>query len=149
MLTFEIEPDADLRVLRVYFRGVVKPEVMQAAAERSATLIAQMGPGFIAIVDLSGLDEMSIDCVPCITRLMDLFRRAGVSRVLRVIPDASKDIGFTLLSHTHYRGKVPFETLASCDEAALALDALVPRPEVGGRQRPRPQIAPLNPSNAV
>jgi hypothetical protein len=46
-----------------------------------------------------------------------------VVRVLRIIPDPSKDIGFTLLSHTHYRGKVPFVTLTSAAEAETALAA--------------------------
>lgn len=121
MPPFEIEADAGRRVLRTYFRGIVTAQAFETVADRSASLIAQMKPGFIVVADLSALDRMELDCVPHITRLMDLFRRAGVGRVVRVIPDASKDIGFTLLSHTHYRGKVPFETLASLADAESAL----------------------------
>jgi hypothetical protein len=121
MQAFEIEADAERRVLHTNFRGVVTPRELAAAAERSAALIAQMQPGFTVVADLSELESMDLDCVPYITRMMDLFRRAQVGRVLRIIPDASKDIGFTLLSHTHYRGQVPFETLRSMDEARLAL----------------------------
>lgn len=80
-----------------------------------------MKPGFTIVADLSDLQRMDLDCVPHITRLMDLFRRAYVARVMRVIPEASKDIGFTLLSHTHYRGRVPVETRTSPAEAENAL----------------------------
>ena len=121
MRTFEIEADPERQILRTHFRGVVTSAGLQACAERSASLIARMKPGFIVVADLSELEEMELDCVPHITRLMDLFRRAGVKRVIRVIPDASKDIGFTLLSHTHYRGQVPFETLKSMAEVQSAL----------------------------
>ena len=121
MPPFEIEADVDRTILRMRFRGNVTPQALQAAAEWSASVIAQMKAGFIVVADLTHLEQMDLDCVPHVTRLMDLFRQAGVGRVMRVIPDASKDIGFTILSHTHYRGRVPFETLASLSEAEAAL----------------------------
>ena len=121
MHPFEIEADADLRTLRLHFRATVTAQTLQEAADRSAALIAAMKPGFIVVADLSELHEMELDCVPHITRMMDQFRRANVGRVIRIIPDESKDIGFTLLSHTHYRGAVPFETVATRSEAQAAL----------------------------
>jgi hypothetical protein len=122
MQTFEIEVDPQRQILRAHFRGVVSPAALAAGAQRSAELIAQMRPGFIVVADLSELERMDdLDCVPHITRLMDLYRAAGVARVVRVIPDPNKDIGFTLLSLTHYRGKVPFETVESVAEAERAL----------------------------
>lgn len=123
MQTFEIEADSERRILRIRFRGVVTAEEMRAAAGENARLIAGMKPGFSVISDLSELERMDLDCVSHITRLMDLFREAGVARVLRIIPDANKDIGFTLLSHTHYRGEVPFETMATLAEAETAVGA--------------------------
>lgn len=122
-MPFEMEADRERRIFRMRFRGVVTARVLQATAERSASLISQMQPGFIVVADLSDLEQMDLDCVPHITRLMDLFRGARVGRVVRVIPDPAKDIGFTLLSHTHYRGQVPFETLASLADAEMALIA--------------------------
>jgi anti-anti-sigma regulatory factor len=118
---FEIAVDEDGQVLRTHFRGVVMPFDLAAKSAQIAALIARLKPGFTVIADLSALERMDLDCVEHIARLMDLFRRAGVGRVLRVIPDADKDIGFTLLSHTHYRGKVPFRTVQSPDEAEAAL----------------------------
>lgn len=121
MPPFEIEADLERGVFRVQFRGLVTGQDLQANAARSASLIAEMKAGFIVVADLSALERMDLDCVPHITRLMDLFLQAGVGRVIRVIPDDDKDIGFTLLSHTHYRGQVPFETVSSTAEAEAAL----------------------------
>src|SRR6187455_1624639 len=104
MQPFEIVADIEKGVLRTYFRGVVTAEVLQSAAEQSAQVVAQMTPGFTVVADLTQLERMELECVPHVTRQMDLFMRAGVGRVVRIIPDGSKDIGFTLLSHTHYRG---------------------------------------------
>lgn len=121
MDVFEIEADVDRQILRTYFRGVVTSQALHVLSERSAAQIAGMKPGFTVLADLSDLEQMELDCVPHITRLMDLFRQAGVGRVVRVIPDRSKDIGFTLLSHTHYRGAVPVETVASRAEVEQRL----------------------------
>jgi hypothetical protein len=123
MQTFEIEADAERRILRTYFRGLVAAADLAAAADRSSRIIEQMAPGFTVVADLSALEKMDLDCVPHLTRLMDEFRRARVGRVLRIIPDPNKDIGFTLLSHTHYRGEVPFSTLTSVAEAQMELAA--------------------------
>jgi hypothetical protein len=124
MQPFEIAAGADRQILRIVFRGVVRAESLAAHAQLSAEVIAAMSPGFTAVADLSGLEQMELDCVPHITRLMELFKRAGVGRVFRLIPDADKDIGFTLLSHTHYRGKVPFRTFATALELETALQQL-------------------------
>lgn len=121
MHSFEIMAEVDRRILRTVFRGVVTPEALAGHAQRSAELIAAMAPGFIVVADLSELVEMELNCVPHITRLMDLFRAAGVARVVRFIPDPDKDIGFTLLSHTHYRGRVPFQTVRTARELEAAL----------------------------
>lgn len=100
---------------------MVTAEALAAQAQRSAEIIAAMLPGFIVVADLSAIEEMELNCVPHITRLMDLFQRAGVARVVRLIPDPNKDIGFTLLSHTHYRGRVPFQTVGTVHELEAAL----------------------------
>lgn len=121
MRPFEIVSDDERKVLRTVFRGVVTAEALAAQVQQSAELIAAMPPGFVVVTDLSEVEEMELDCVPHITRLMDLFQRAGVARVVRFIPDPGKDIGFTLLSHTHYRGRVPFQTVGTAHELEAAL----------------------------
>lgn len=80
-----------------------------------------MGPGFIVVTDLADLERMELDCVPHVTRLMDRFVAGGVNKVVRVIPDPDKDIGFNLLSMTHYRGRIPVVTYRTREEAEAAL----------------------------
>jgi hypothetical protein len=119
----QIEFDASRRVLWVRFDGMVTPAAMQAAVPGYEKLVATLQPGFTALVDLTDLAAMDIDCVPYVTHLMDLLLQAGVSRVVRIIPDDSKDIGFNLLSLTHYRGRIQIQTLSSRAEAAQTMGA--------------------------
>lgn len=81
-----------------------------------------MKPGFTVVTDLTELERMEPDCVPHLTKLMDLFLAAGVAKVVRVIPDPKRDIGFNLLSLTHYRGRVSIATFGTRAEAEVALE---------------------------
>lgn len=121
MPPFEMVADTERSILRTYFRGVVTAEALAVEVHRAEKVILAMRPGFTVAADLSALEEMDLDCVPHLARLMDAFQQAGVARVVRLIPDGSKDIGFTLLSHTHYRGRVPFRTVANVEELNDAL----------------------------
>ena len=80
-----------------------------------------MKPGFTVVTDLTELERMDLDCLPHLTKLMDLFLAAGVAKVVRVIPDPKKDIGFNLLSITRYRGRVPIATFGTRADADTAL----------------------------
>jgi hypothetical protein len=77
----------------------------------------QMRTGFTVLVDLSGLENMALDCVPYLSKIMDLCKAQGVGLVVRVIPDPTKDIGLNILSLIHYRGKV---RIVTCDTLAEA-----------------------------
>jgi hypothetical protein len=106
----EITVDAALNVITVRFRGLVSPQDMKIAAEQASVPFGQLRRGFTLITDLTDLSTMDLECVPYLTRLMDLSLAAGVGGVARIIPDPDKDIGFGLLSLTHYRGRVPIAT---------------------------------------
>ncbi len=116
MDAFAIETNADTNVLCLQFRNLVSAHSMAAQIAVAEAQVAQLHPGFTVIVDLTELESMELDCVPHVTRLMDLFLAAEIGQVIRIIPDASKDIGFTLLSLTHYRGRVPIKTISSRTE---------------------------------
>jgi hypothetical protein len=45
---------------------------------------------------------MDPDCATELGHAMDLFDQQGVSLIIRIIPDASKDIGLNILSVFHY-----------------------------------------------
>jgi hypothetical protein len=121
MQVFEIEAQSATNRLWIHFRGRVSPQSLAEKSAEAEKHIASLARGFTVIADLSELDEMEIDCVPHVTHLMDAFLKAGVGQVIRVIPDASKDIGLTLLSLTHYRGRVPIRTIESRAELSGAM----------------------------
>jgi len=75
----------------------------------------RLKPGFIILSDLSHLESMDPACAQPLGRLMDLGSAAGVSTLVRVVPDPSKDIGFNIIAHFHMGSPVKVvthETLA-------------------------------------
>ena len=64
---------------------------------------------------------MELDCVDSLTRVMECFKSSGVGTVVRVIPDPAKDIGFNILSITHYRRGVKVITCETLAEAERVL----------------------------
>ena len=53
--------------------------------------------------------------------MMDLIGHAGVGLVVRVIPDASKDIGMNILTVFHYPHRPRVVTCQNLTDAARAL----------------------------
>ncbi len=102
-----VDVDFARKILRIRFCGQVRPEHVQTHLADAPRHLAQLGTGFTLITDLSGLDQMDLDCAPPLTRFMDLCRSGGLARVVRIIPNPRKDIGFNVLSQVHYRGKIP------------------------------------------
>lgn len=116
-----ITADIDQKILRIRFCGEVLPEHVKVEVDRLAQQIALLGAGFAMVTDLSELENMDLDCAPHLTRLMDLCRAAGLDRVVRIIPDPRKDIGFNVLSQFHYRGRIPIAVCQTKAEAEKAL----------------------------
>ena len=117
----EIEIESARNLLLMTYRGHVQPaELAQARAKLEAAL-AKLRPGFQLLADLSELDAMEYACAPEIQATMDWMRQNGVARVVRVVPDPHKDIGFTVMSYFHYGRAVPVLT---CETRAEALGKL-------------------------
>lgn len=73
--------------------------------------------GFLVLANLSSLEKMDLDAHVFIEKAMDLLNKKGVSKVVRIIPDDTKDIGFKILSIFHYSSKVAIHTYRSYQEA--------------------------------
>jgi len=85
------------------------------------TLLAELGPGFRLLADLSRLDVMETACATELGQFMDLMDQSGVSQVVRVIPDPKKDIGMNILTILHYRHRPRVVTCSTMTEAAQEL----------------------------
>jgi len=73
--------------------------------------------GFRVLTDLSLLEEMEQEAHRTIEKSMELLNQHGVSKVIRVIPDPAKDIGFNIMSLFHYARDVKIHTYGSIEEA--------------------------------
>lgn len=121
MKSFAVELEPGRPVVWTIFRGVVTPDAIDLELDRTDEEVSALKRDFIVVADLTDVEEIQLECVGSIGRMMDRFLALGVGRVVRIIPDPDKDFGFTILSHTHYRGRVPFQLCASRAEAETAL----------------------------
>src|SRR5581483_5556538 len=108
-----VEADAERNLLKLRFAQRVTAAAMGAALERMRASVAELAPGFRLLTDLTPLESMDPDCAPLIEQAMELCDARGVSRIIRIIPDPQKDIGFSIMSLFHYRRRVPTVTCRS------------------------------------
>lgn len=120
---FDITVDPARNLVRTRYAGRITAAAMQAAAIRIEALLPKLKPGFSALTDFSQVDSMDLDCVPHLTRIMDLCRDHGIATLVRVLPDPKKDIGINILSVVHYaRRKIVKVTADTIEDAERALN---------------------------
>ena len=84
-------------LLYVCYIGHVTVADLQRGAADLEKLLLNLKPGFHLLADLSRVDEMDVACVQEIGKTMELLERHQVGQIVRVVPDADKDIGSILL----------------------------------------------------
>jgi len=100
----------------VSYVGRIRPADLKQSREELNTLLADLRPGFHLLVDLSQLESMGLECRAELGRNMDLFSQAGMARVVRVIPDPTKDMGLNILGVFHYRNHPEIITCCTVTE---------------------------------
>jgi hypothetical protein len=90
------------RLLFLNYVQRVGPAELETARGEITALLADLPPGVRLLADLSQLEFMDSECAVELGRTMDLLNQHGVSLIVRVIPDASKDIGLNILTIFHY-----------------------------------------------
>ena len=109
------------QLLHICYIGHVRVGDIARNQEELKGLLAELTPGFRLLSDFSALEVMDRDCATEVGQFMDLLDEAGVSLVVRVIPDPKKDIGMNILSLFHYRNRPRVVTCARMIEAAKEL----------------------------
>jgi hypothetical protein len=109
------------RLLTISYSRHVGTGDMRRCLETVHGLMHQLKPGFLLLSDLSHLDSMDAECAHELGMLMDLTHAGGVSAVLRVMPDPSKDIGFNIVSRFHHPPPVRTETHSNLADAIQSL----------------------------
>ena len=103
-----------------FFGDIGLTEIQQYEKDVDAAL-ATMPRGYSLLTDLTELKSMQLLCVPFIERTMDRNRSCGIARIVRVIPNRRKDIGFNIMSIFHYPRGLPIITCDTMAEAERAL----------------------------
>ena len=116
-----IASDSARNIFRLSFGGDIGVEEMSRAGQTIAEAMVAVRPGFYLLTDLSRLNSMDVQCMPYIASTMELASNHGIARVVRIIPDRSKDIGFNIMSLFHYPHGLPIIT---CEDEAEADRAL-------------------------
>lgn len=106
----------DRKLLRMTYTGQVSIEELEAEYKKLEAMSAAFEKGFRVLTDLTHLDSPSLAFREYIAKMMRLFNRCGVSEIVRVIPDPSKDIGLNIMSMFHYDSDVKIRVVSSCDE---------------------------------
>lgn len=117
----EVQADRSNRLLRITFSKHVGPKEAEANLERVRQALTELLPGFRVMADLSAMDSMDVACAEYLKTSMDLCNEAGVSKVVRIIPDPKKDIGLNIMSKFHYDRDIPIIT---CETEAEAMKLL-------------------------
>ncbi len=109
------------RLLHInYLCKVTVPE-LERGYEELKSLINELPDGFILFADLGRMESLDPAGAGIIGQTMELLDHSGLERIVRLLPDPSKDIGFNILSIFHYTNRRPTVT---CDTMKAALRAL-------------------------
>lgn len=110
------------RLIYACYIGVVTPEELERSREDIEAALSEMPVNIRWLGDLSALEKMEAGCEVVIGQIMERLDAHGVEVVLRVIPDASKDIGLNILTIFHYSKRPRVVTCENLVEAARALE---------------------------
>lgn len=117
----QIEHDSKNNLLLLIFKDVIDIEQGEKLYADLRDIVPKLYKGFRLITDLSELDSMHLDIHSILEQVMDLCNEHGVSKIIRIIPDISKDIGFNIMSLFHYSHDVVIHTYKSFEEARKSL----------------------------
>jgi len=109
--------DSQNNLIIISFEGVVDQDQTKSLHSSLKEMLPKLYAGFTIITDLSLLDKMHIDAHPALEEVMDLCNTHGVAKIIRIIPDSTKDIGFNLMSIFHYSKDVHIHSCQSFEEA--------------------------------
>ena len=114
---FTVKLEQARNALTISYGGHATPDETRLCAEEVRLALTILRLDFRLIVDLTELESMDISCSPLIGNIMEICNAAGVTEIVRIIPDPTRDIGLQILSFFHYGNDVYIRTCASAAEA--------------------------------
>ena len=117
----KVRYDRERKTVIVEFEGNVDAEQARRFFVDLENIRPKSENGFKLLTDFSLVDAMEFSVKSEIEKAMDLFNAQGVTEIIRVIPDPNMDIGFNLMSASHYSKQIKVHTLRSRREAEVYL----------------------------
>jgi hypothetical protein len=118
---YRIKYDDNLNRVSVWFEGLVSEDQTGGFYREFKGILSKTKKGFVVVTDLSLLHKMDEGAKVYIEKTMDECNKKGVSKIIRIIPDPSKDIGFSIMSLFHYPKDVVIHTFESIEQAQQQL----------------------------
>jgi len=117
----QTEVDKPNNLLKFTYSQHVTPEETRHWREKIPGLLSELRPGFKLFNDFSGVTAMDHACAPDVEAAMEMFNKAGIEKVVRVITHPRQDIGLSIMSLFHYRRCI---SIVTTDSLAAGLAAL-------------------------
>ena len=99
------------------FIGQIKLSDEAPLMEQLEKILPEQCGNFTVLTDVSAVEGYEPNMQQAIKRVMDYLNSRGVRKIIRIIPDQEKDIGFSIMSIFHYSPGVQVLTMASREEA--------------------------------
>lgn len=105
----------------IEFKGNVDATQAEKSFADLDEVLPKHGKGFTLLTDFSSVETMELAVKSVIEEAMEVFDAMWVNEILRVLPDPAMDIGFNVLSISHYSKHPKVITCRSREEAETHL----------------------------
>ena len=113
--------DESRKLLHLIYVGTLHKAAAQAVLEATRVALRSLPPGFDVLSDLRELKSVDKEAIPTLDEIMDLVNAHGVGKVVRILPAATEDFGFAIMSLFHYGHAVRIVTCLHLEEAVARL----------------------------
>ncbi len=121
LIMYSVEADSSKRLIVFTAAGRVAADEAAQVREELRILLTQIPSEATVLSDLRFVEAMKPEVARHIGEIMDLLAEKKVAAVVRVIPDAKKDVGMMILSRLHYGADVQVFTVPTLAEAIAIL----------------------------
>ena len=116
-----IYADDSRNLLHLIYAGTLDAAAAQQVFDAVKTAAVRLQPGFDLLADLRDLKAVHKDAISIIAEQMNFLNTRGVGKIIRILPEATENFGFAIMSIFHYGHDVRFVTCLKLEEAVAAL----------------------------
>lgn len=114
---FDVNIDIPKNKFILIYKDYFDSDDAKKLCQKIEQVLPLLKKGITVLTDLSSLKHMDADSRGYLQKAMDLLNEYGVSKLIRIIPDPQRDIGFNIMTIFHYSEHVATITCRSMKEA--------------------------------